>query len=763
MSLFGSIGSALGSIGTGIENGFSSLFGGGASTPAIPSGMSTPTGASSGTMSLSTPSMIGGTSSSFSSPALPSINASAATKPSPLTYSPPVKTSPAIPSIPTAPKVIQPATTPAALSQGSTSSVLSHPYVTTPSGAIVDPNTGALISPPGSQTGGGAPGATTGSAPTNMAPTAAPATPTLPGGTPSSSIYSTDPSNNPLFTSPAYTKAMADVNTASTMSPAEIADQTALKNLTSSFNQAFTNAQGQPIPLDFITGQQKNLQTSETNLAQPYTADMANLEAQRQMQLQGATTALNAAQGQLAGEQAFQKPVALGYGGAVYQPGVGVTATTNNPGSDPLISAAIQNGQLTPDMVTRYGAASILSTLQQDPTFNFVTGKGNAAGTIASLTTQGDTNAAAAKAAATSGATYKFDPATGTYVQANPGVANTPSKTVFGTSPSSAATSGASAAPAGITSSQTSAIQNFLISQGYQIPDGATGNYGPETTAAVAAWQAANGVDTSGGGAGTFGPKTQAAAAAKGFNMPAAPAASTNTHSTASALPSSPAASKAASSGIAALNPSNAIDGKTLQFIQTGEIPTGTYPAQADQVRARAQQVIPGFNPTIAKANAAAIADQTKQMANTTRAITAADSNFGLMIDTFKNSGVNDSESPAVNQLKNAAAKGYIGNSDVINFTSAVSTLQTEYAAVLGRGGEVTDSVRAAAKNVIDGNYSMTDLSKLHDYIDKESANVISSYNTTIKNLSTGGTPSSSSSGGSSSGGSTYKGFTLPN
>lgn len=741
MSLLGSIGSAFNSLGSGIESGVSSIFGGG-STPAIPTGVSSP---SSSNMSQSTPS-----GSPFSGvPAVPNFGQPTPTKPAAISYTPPAATAtPAIPSIPTAPRVIQPATTPAALAQPASTSVLSHPYVTTPSGAIVDPNTGALVSPAGSQTGSGAPGAINGSQPVNAAPTTnpAPTTPTLPGATPNTpNIYSTDPSQNPLFTSPAYTAALGQVNTASQMSPAEIADQEALKNLTTSYNQAFTNTQGQPIPLDFITGQQKNLQSSETNLAQPYTADMANLEAQRQLQLQGATTALGAAQGQLTGEQAFQKPVALGYGGAVYQPGGGITSPTNNPGNDPLITAAIQNGQLTPDMITRYGAGAILSTLQSDPGYNFVTGTASAK---------------AQTAAATSGATYKFDPATGTYVQANPSAANAAPqpKTTLGTSGGSASSGTSSAAPAGITTSQTQALQQFLISQGYQIPDGATGNYGTETAAAVAHWQAANGIDTSGGGSGTFGPKSQAAAAAAGFQLPAGG----GTSAAGGVSSGTSAAATSISSGIGALNPSNAIDGKTLQFIQTGEMPTGTYPAQADQVRARAQQVIPGFNPTIAQANASAIADQTKQMANTTRAITAADSNFGLMIDTFKNSGVNNQESPALNALNDAAQKGYIGNSDVINFTSAVSTLQTEYASVLGRGGEVTDSVRAAAKNVIDGSYSMSDLTKLHDYIDKESANVIDSYNTTIKNLATGGTSSTSSSGGST-GGTTYKGFTLPN
>lgn len=57
----------------------------------------------------------------------------------------------------------------------------------------------------------------------------------------------------------------------------------------------------------------------------------------------------------------------------------------------------------------------------------------------------------------------------------------------------------------GSTGAQVSTLQNWLIGQGYSIADGATGNYGPETQAAVAAWQKANNIDAQ-GNEGYFGP-----------------------------------------------------------------------------------------------------------------------------------------------------------------------------------------------------------------------------------------------------------------
>jgi hypothetical protein len=63
----------------------------------------------------------------------------------------------------------------------------------------------------------------------------------------------------------------------------------------------------------------------------------------------------------------------------------------------------------------------------------------------------------------------------------------------------------------GTTSADVTALQKFLISQNFQIPAGATGYYGDQTKAAVAAWQKANGVDTQGND-GYWGPRSIAVA-----------------------------------------------------------------------------------------------------------------------------------------------------------------------------------------------------------------------------------------------------------
>lgn len=61
----------------------------------------------------------------------------------------------------------------------------------------------------------------------------------------------------------------------------------------------------------------------------------------------------------------------------------------------------------------------------------------------------------------------------------------------------------------GMSGDNVKQLQNYLISQGYNIPDGATGFYGDQTKAAVAEWQSKNGIQA-GANAGFFGPLSRA-------------------------------------------------------------------------------------------------------------------------------------------------------------------------------------------------------------------------------------------------------------
>lgn len=77
----------------------------------------------------------------------------------------------------------------------------------------------------------------------------------------------------------------------------------------------------------------------------------------------------------------------------------------------------------------------------------------------------------------------------------------------------------------GQSGSDVTKLQQFLISQGMNIPSGATGYFGNETKAAVAAWQQKNGVDNS-TGPGVWGPRTIAKATT--ITQPASNTGATN-------------------------------------------------------------------------------------------------------------------------------------------------------------------------------------------------------------------------------------------
>lgn len=304
---------------------------------------------------------------------------------------------PALPSLST-PTVGKTTTVPTATTTASTPPIptIASSYVTTPSGAVVDPNTGSLITaaPTGNivdqNTAGGVTTDNTGNA----------------GG---STNYSTSaggsgaPGTNPLLNNAtdeaAYQAYLATLNPGSD----ELSAMTNLANLNTSATQAYTNAAGQAIPLDFITGQQAAIQRSQAALASPLEAQLTLSQAKRQMATTASKAALDREDAKLAAARDLAKPISTAYGGTTsrYNPATGQYETVVNPfgtatgttngtdtgtGTTDVIGQAIADGRLTADMVTRYGIPFLASTLQKDPGYNFVTQKASTAATTTSLT-----------------------------------------------------------------------------------------------------------------------------------------------------------------------------------------------------------------------------------------------------------------------------------------------------------------------------------------------------------------------------------------
>lgn len=546
--------------------------------------------------------------------------------------------------------------------------------ITAPSGATVNPGTGAFISHPPIP---GTTPAATGTPPAPIYPpaninaanqlnnpsgiatiAAATAGPTGSGtgagsGLPAAPVVPPTPTTPAAPTTPqSYSGAVNAYETASALTPQEVSDQ---QKLTALQNAEFANSSAEyslPQSAEFKNADETALSNQNAVQEKSLSDQIANEEAVRQAKMTSAETVAE-----------LEKPESLTYGATYVDPTTGQTinggvfgsgatgaagAANINPatGLSPTASNSDIMGYLAQNGVdvTRYDAPGLLNAIENGATAqDIISGKANVAANIK-----------------------------------NAGLVNTAvTQTTSGT-----ATTNTLANPLGTGGT------NFGTANGSSAP---TTNLGTGSTP--------NG---SGSGAAT------------------------------------PAGS--AATGLSSLN------GSDLTLATTGDDSIYKSPALLNAAVARIQKVLPGFNPTIAKANAAAITDQVGKQAAISTAINTADSNFGLLTDTFKNSGVNDLSSPAANDIMNKIKNGALGDSATINFQSAVTSLQDEYSTVLGKGGAPTDALRASAANVISGNYSMSDLISLHNYLSKEGKNVVDSYTKTITGLASGGAQNTSSS-----------------
>jgi hypothetical protein len=215
-------------------------------------------------------------------------------------------------------------------------------YFTTPSGLVIDPATGSVVG--GSQnnqpvqssalptpqtqdlsanTGGVTLGDNTGNsgAAFNYSASAGgPALPSIGGGT---------TSYDPRITSSAAEDAYKKYQDSLTMSPEEIDAQTKLNALNASAAQAYSNTEGQAIPLEFITGQKAALQRSQAALSVPLESQLSLAQAKRQMAMTSSKAALEREQAKVDASREVSKPISLASGASLVDPKTGKVISTN--------------------------------------------------------------------------------------------------------------------------------------------------------------------------------------------------------------------------------------------------------------------------------------------------------------------------------------------------------------------------------------------------------------------------------------------------
>jgi hypothetical protein len=161
--------------------------------------------------------------------------------------------------------------------------------VQTPSGTVVNPATGGVITAPG--------------------------TPAIP-----KSPLASEP-----FSSPEYEAAAKEVSTNLQPSAEEVSAAEELNKINESLRQGYIGEGDRPIALPFITGRQKSLETRAATLSEPIQAKAALAQAKRTAALDASKFKLETESTRLAAYREANKPVSVTAGTALINPLTGKT------------------------------------------------------------------------------------------------------------------------------------------------------------------------------------------------------------------------------------------------------------------------------------------------------------------------------------------------------------------------------------------------------------------------------------------------------
>lgn len=115
-------------------------------------------------------------------------------------------------------------------------------------------------------------------------------------------------------------------------------------------------------------------------------------------------------------------------------------------------------------------------------------------------------------------------------------------------------------------------------------------------------------------------------------------------------------------------------------------------------------------------------------------AITAADSNFPILLNIANAAGVNNN-APVINELKQKVLNKTSQSQALAALNTLVPSLQAEYSRIIARGGTVDDNTRKSAQAIINGTYSLGQLQAVYAVVQREGANVLKGYDNEINRL----------------------------
>lgn len=152
------------------------------------------------------------------------------------------------------------------------------------------------------------------------------------------------------------------------------------------------------------------------------------------------------------------------------------------------------------------------------------------------------------------------------------------------------------------------------------------------------------------------------------------------------------------------------------------------------------------------KANEASLSQQQTYADTTQRAFNTAQDNLQSIITYMNDAHVNETSTiPLVNSIAKSIQLNLTSPGTAAGYQAAIQGLRSEYAQVLSRGGEVTDSARSQANALIPDNLTPAQLQQVAARLNIEGTNALKEANSQINiigNRATGNAVSTSSSSG---------------
>lgn len=178
------------------------------------------------------------------------------------------------------------------------------------------------------------------------------------------------------------------------------------------------------------------------------------------------------------------------------------------------------------------------------------------------------------------------------------------------------------------------------------------------------------------------------------------------------------------------------IDDAALQLATTGKLPaglgmgsTGVAGQQKMAIQNRSAEMNQGGNLAAHAADlhslTSALNDNVKQGTQISTALSNATSEGNQVLQAF-NGKINTSI-PLVNAFTNAAQYN-LDPKTVSAYKAGLADLAATYSQVFGRGGQVTDQVRAAAKDIADGNISIDALKNVLNQVNAQGEIIVKGY-----------------------------------